>query len=140
MATALHAIEGEDTLAALLEFRCGALGVFIAATSIYPGYPRRLEVSGSQGTIILEHDRLAAIDLRDSPGERVAPAPAATAQNASSAAVADTAAHQAVLEDFLRAIATNTQPACSGSEARKSLVLAEAIYESSRTGKRVALA
>jgi len=139
MTAALHAIEAEDTLAALFEFKSGALGTFVASTAIYPGYPRRLELSGSQGTIILESDRIAAIDLRDSR-EQTTPVPSGAAQNAWSAAVADTSAHQAALEDFLHAIATNTEPACGGSEARKSLALAESIYESCRTGRRVAVA
>src|SRR5580704_16560749 len=60
---ALHAIEVEDTLIALLEFASGALGVLQATTSVYPGYPRRLELTGSEGTAILEQDRLIAADL-----------------------------------------------------------------------------
>src|SRR5689334_3728239 len=62
--TKLHTIEAEDTLAAILEFESGALGVLQAATSIYPGYPRRIELTGSKGTMILEQDRLIEIRLR----------------------------------------------------------------------------
>src|SRR6266571_4107274 len=65
MKTKLHTIEAEDTLAALLEFESGALGVLQAATSVYPGYPRRLELTGSEGTIIVEHDRIISADLRE---------------------------------------------------------------------------
>src|SRR5216683_3266302 len=60
--TALHTIEVEDTLIALLQFANGALGVLQATTSVYPGYPRRLELTGSQGTLIIEQDRLLAAD------------------------------------------------------------------------------
>src|SRR5205823_6637328 len=63
--TALHKIEVEDTLVATLEFSNGAVGTLEATTSVYPGYPRRLEVTGSEGTIIVEHDRIVAADLRD---------------------------------------------------------------------------
>src|ERR1700723_4296850 len=63
--TALHAIEAEDTLIALLEFANGALGVLQAATSVFPGYPRRLELTGSEGTLILEQDRLLAAELKN---------------------------------------------------------------------------
>src|SRR5437667_440602 len=65
--TALHAIEAEDTLIALLEFNTGALGVLQATTSVFPGYPRRLELSGSEGTIVVEQDRLLAANLKN-PG------------------------------------------------------------------------
>jgi UDP-N-acetyl-2-amino-2-deoxyglucuronate dehydrogenase len=61
----LHAIQAEDTLIAMLEFANGALGVLQAATSVFPGYPRRLELTGSEGTLIIEHDRLLAADLKN---------------------------------------------------------------------------
>jgi predicted dehydrogenase len=64
-ATRLHAIEVEDTVVAVLEFANGAVGTLEAATSAYPGYPRRIELTGSEGTVRLEGDRLAAIDLRE---------------------------------------------------------------------------
>src|ERR1700694_514411 len=62
--TALHAIEAEDTLIAMLEFANGALGVLQATTSVFPGYPRTLELTGSEGTLIIEQDRLLGADLK----------------------------------------------------------------------------
>jgi predicted dehydrogenase len=44
--------------------------------------------------------------------------------------VSDYRAHQAVLEDFIRAIETDSAPACDGLEARRSLALIESIYRS----------
>ena len=63
-ATRLHRIEVEDTAAALLEFESGALGLIEATTSVYPGYPRRLELTGTEGTIVIEHDRVTRTDLK----------------------------------------------------------------------------
>ena len=57
-ATILHAIETEDTALAILEFAGGALGTLQATTAAYPGYPRRVEITGSEGTVILEQDRI----------------------------------------------------------------------------------
>jgi predicted dehydrogenase len=48
----------------------------------------------------------------------------------SSPVVSDHRAHQAVLEDFIRAIETNSRPLCDGHEARRSLALIETIYKS----------
>src|SRR5262249_54712386 len=64
-ATRLHAIEVEDTAVAALEFASGALGTLEAATSAFPGYSRRLELTGANGTLILDGDDLVGIDLRD---------------------------------------------------------------------------
>ena len=46
VATRVHEIEVEDTAAAVLEFTSGAIGTIEAATSLFPGYPRRIEVTG----------------------------------------------------------------------------------------------
>jgi UDP-N-acetyl-2-amino-2-deoxyglucuronate dehydrogenase len=134
--TALHKIEAEDTLVALLEFANGAMGVLQATTSAYPGYPRRLELTGSEGTVIIEHDRLLASDSRNKASELKS---LGDDQNASesSAAVSDVRGHRAVIEDFIDAIRTNREPRCSGVEGLRSVALVEKIYEACRLGKRV---
>ena len=136
--TALHKIEAEDTLVALLEFKNGAIGTLQATTSVFPGYPRRVELTGSEGTLIIEHDRLLAADLRKVPENFRSTGDDQNA-SASSATVSDVRGHQAALEDFVRAIETNGTPRCSGAEARRSIALVEAIYSACSSGKRVAL-
>jgi UDP-N-acetyl-2-amino-2-deoxyglucuronate dehydrogenase len=139
MKTALHRIEGEDTVIALLEFASGAMGTLVAATSAYPGYPRRLELTGSEGTVILEHDRIIRADLRIPRPDLIGNDSGDRNQQATSAVVSDVRGHQAILEDFLRAIKTNSRPACDGKEGRRSVALIEAIYESARSGERTSV-
>ena len=117
-ATALHAIEAEDTAVAILEFASGALGVIQATTAAYPGYPRRVEITGTEGTVILEQDRILAANLRYPQAISSAPAPDDN-QSALSAVVNDVRGHQALFEDFLRSIerdATQTAMAAKGDE------------------------
>jgi UDP-N-acetyl-2-amino-2-deoxyglucuronate dehydrogenase len=128
IATALHAIEGEDTAVALLEFANGATGTLLATTASFPGYPRRIAVSGTNGTIILEHDRIVAIDLRDGEHRIAVAPPAKEIENTGSAAVTDFSGHQAVLEDFIRAIQEDRMPRVDGREGRRSVALIEQIY------------
>jgi UDP-N-acetyl-2-amino-2-deoxyglucuronate dehydrogenase len=137
-ATELHAIEAEDTATAILEFAGGALGLFHATTAAYPGYPRRVEISGTEGTVILEHDQIIAADLRNAPEESARIAPRDENQSASSAVVSDFRGHQAVIEDFLSAIQEDTVPACDGREGRRSLALVEAIYRAAGSPQRTA--
>jgi len=133
-ATALHKIESEDTAIALLEFANGALGTLQATTAAFPGYQRRVEITGTEGTAILEHDRIIALDLRNpAAAEQPSEAPTDTNLSASSAAVTDIRGHQKILEDFLHAIRTNAKPICDGTEGRKSVALIEAIYRASRS-------
>ena len=131
-ATILHKIEAEDTAVANLEFANGAVGTLLATTAAYPGYPRRLEITGTEGTVILEHDRIIAADLRNPPPDFAAITPGDSNQSASSAAVTDISGHKAILEDFLHAIANNTQPICNGREGRRSLALVASIYHSAQ--------
>ncbi len=134
----LHAIEAEDTATAILEFANGALGVFHATTAAYPGYPRRVEITGTNGTVILEHDQIIALDLCHGANETAGIVPRDENQSASSAVVSDFRGHQAVIEDFLSAIQKNANPVCDGHEGRRSLALVEAIYRAARSTKRFA--
>jgi len=132
-ATRLHPIKVEDTAAAVLEFESGALGIIEATTSSYPGYARRVDVSGSEGTLILEGDRLVATDLRGTEHAKTVP-PEPPPENAASATVSDSVPHQRIFEDFIQAIRTNAVPVCDAREARPSVAIIEAIYRSARSG------
>ena len=137
--TRLHAIEVEDTAVATLEFASGAIGTIEAATSAYPGYPRQLALTGSEGTVKLDGDRLAAIDLRRPlSGDRVSEVNAVSVA-ASSPVVSDVSAHRAVFQDFIAAIAHHGQPSCDGAQGRASVAVIEAIYRSSTTDRPVDL-
>ena len=138
--TALHDIEVEDTVVATLEFASGAVGTLEAATSVYPGYPRRVELTGTEGTLILEHDRLVAADLREPRAGLVVATDAGRGNPAAtSPVVSDVSGHREILSDFLRAVETGGTPLCDGREGRRSIELARAIYESARTGLTVRL-
>lgn len=137
--TALHEIEVEDTVVATLEFENGAVGTLEAGTSVYPGYKRRVEVTGSEGTVILEHDRIIAADLRVPLEEPIGPGEENANASATSPFVSDVRGHKTILEDFLQAIDTNRTPLCDGLEGRRSVELVQALYESSRTGRPVSL-
>jgi UDP-N-acetyl-2-amino-2-deoxyglucuronate dehydrogenase len=135
----LHTIEVEDTAVAILEFANGAIGTLEAATSAYPGYSRQIELTGTNGTVKLDGDELAAIDLQDGrEDERPAAVRSATA-SAASAVVADATPHIRVFEDFINAAGNGAAPVCDGAGGRRSTALIEAIYRSARTGQPVDL-
>lgn len=151
--TALHQIEVEDTVVAVLEFASGAVGTLECTTAAWPGYSRRVSITGAAGTVVIEHDRVVARDVRDAEGRAAgggesrrspdgAKAEGAKAENvsASSPVVADASAHRRVLEDFLEALDTGRAPRVTLKEARRSIALAEAIYESSRSARPVDVA
>lgn len=137
--TALHNIEVEDTLIATLEFANGAIGTLEATTSVYPGYARRLELTGSQGTVIMENDLILAADLRQPLKDFLAVKPEPVGERAVSPTVSDSSGHRRVIEDFVQALATGRPPLCNGQEARRSVEVVTALYQSSQTGEAVTL-
>jgi UDP-N-acetyl-2-amino-2-deoxyglucuronate dehydrogenase len=129
-ATLLHDIESEDTALALLEFASGAIGMLQATTAAYPGYARRVEITGSEGTVILEQDRIVAADLRNKDDSLISADTGDQNPSASSPVVSDVRGHRCAIEDFIHAIESNGTPVCDGEDGRRSLALVEAIYES----------
>ncbi len=140
-ANRLHqGIEVEDTVVAHLEFAHGGLGVLEATTATHPGSPRRIELHGTDGTIVLQDDEVHDWTLRDgspAPGNDVA---AATAFAAATHVMSDHRWHQRQLEDFVDAVRKQRPPLVDGREGLRSLALVLAVYASARTGRTVEVA
>jgi UDP-N-acetyl-2-amino-2-deoxyglucuronate dehydrogenase len=128
----LHSIEGEDTALALLQFASGAVGTLEATTAAWPGYPRRVEISGTEGTVVVEGDDVVAADLR-TPRPGLAGGSGASA-SAATAVVSDAAHHRRLFEDFARAVEERRAPACGGREGLRSIAVVEAVYAAAARG------
>ena len=129
--TMTHQIEGEDVGIAVLEFKSGALGAIQASTSMWPGYPERLEIFGERGSVILEGGK-----IRDWNIQGVAPFDKVQESSAPSGASDPMAIsyhlHRRQISEILENIRKHEKPAVDGYEAIKSLELIETIYRSSR--------
>ena len=57
----------------MLRFRSGAVGTIASSTAVFPGFPQRLEVSGTSGTVVIEDGAIVCRGLAsDSPGRACA--------------------------------------------------------------------
>ena len=145
--TKLHDIEVEDIALALLRFRSGALGTVVASTAIYPGLPERLEVSGSAGTVIIENGIcvLRAVSDQDLSGgiiRSMSTLPGGTGSIGSGATDPQAIgyeAHARQIADVLGALDGGREPMVTGEDARQTLEVVEAVYESARRHTAVAL-
>ena len=136
-------LEVEDTLVAVLRYRNGALGTLSAATSLYPGQPKVLELHGTKGTVRVKDDSLDLWQL-EGVSEAQQREIVQEDQKEASGTFADPMAmsfenHRRQFEDFLRAIDTDTTPLVDGREGLKSVELVTAIYRSAQAGKPVSL-
>jgi predicted dehydrogenase len=134
----LHKIESEDSVSAVLHYTSGALGVIQAATSLWPGYPERIEIHGTKGTAIVTGDQLTTWDVQDDRGE---PAPLASlSQSGASEPMAiSVIPFERQLLDFGEACKAGRPPACSGLDGYRALQLVQSIYSSCREGRKVGI-
>jgi UDP-N-acetyl-2-amino-2-deoxyglucuronate dehydrogenase len=144
-ATQAHRVEVEDTALALVTFASGAVGTVLSSTAAYPGFDQRLEITGTNGTVIVEDGTITRRALASDPADfrRSAPDAAGTPATGPAAAVnpagIDPSSHAAQIADLLTAIDNGREPAVTAEGARATLEVICAVYESARTGRRVAI-
>ncbi|MCD6290272.1 MAG: Gfo/Idh/MocA family oxidoreductase, partial [Anaerolineae bacterium] len=139
--TLVHNIETEDTAVAVLSYANGAMGIIEGTTTAYPGYPARVELHGSKGTIVLTEGQVTTWDLEDATDEERERVMQATT---SGTGAADPVAigyegHRRQIADMVEAIKTGRQPQVDGREARKAVEIIRAIYHSARLSQPVKL-
>ncbi len=138
--TMVHDIEVEDTATALLQFENGAIGVLESTSSVRSALKSNLQLHGENGTIVAnaQYDQIMFWDVKGYDP------PLPVSGNLQLGDIDDPWAypqtrHRIQLQDMVNAILEDRQPILSGDEARFSLAINMAIYESSRTGKEVFL-
>jgi UDP-N-acetyl-2-amino-2-deoxyglucuronate dehydrogenase len=137
VATMAHDIEVEDTAAAVVKFANGAMGVIESTSSIRPALKSRLEIHGENGTVVAnaQYDQILFWDIKGLAQEEIEP-------NISLGDIDDPWAypqvrHRIQLQDMVHAIREGRDPVLTGQDARVSLAIIMAIYESSTTGKEI---
>jgi predicted dehydrogenase len=133
---AVHKIESEDCVSALLRYKSGATGVIQAATAFWPGYSERIEIHGTKGSAIVTGDQLTAWDVQDD-SEEPPPLASQTKSGASEPMAISTIPFERQLADFGEACETGRPPACSGVDGFRALQLVKSIYSSCEQGRKV---
>jgi len=145
MATLAHErIAVEDTAMATLRFASGALGVIEATTAAYPGYLKRIEISGSEGSAAMEEEDIvrwdfAKPDRRDKQVQEAMAQRKSTGGGASDPSAIGHHGHAEQFRDLLEAIKKNRAPVVDGPGGRRSVEIILAIYKASETGKAIQL-
>lgn len=130
-------IEGEDNAVAALEFASGAIGTFVASTSVRPAQPRKIEIHGTEGTARLVDNEFTLIF----PGDEESAAGDGKATGGESP-MANFAfePHRDQFDEIFQAIQKGERPPVSGPESLDSLSFVEAIYRSAADGKTISVA
>ncbi|HWE60716.1 MAG TPA: Gfo/Idh/MocA family oxidoreductase [Chloroflexota bacterium] len=142
-ATAAHDIEVEDVAAAVLRFRNGATGTILGSTAIFPGLSERLEISGTNGTAIVEDGELVYLATQDIVGAAGTHGrPWQDSARATRAAHAPHAPpyggrHTDQIADFVDALRHGRPPEVTAADGRAALALVLAVYRAAATHREV---
>lgn len=141
IATLKHAIEAEDTGIAILKFKSGTLGTIYGSTSSFPGQFKSLEISGSEGTVVVVEDSLQMWQFAQ-PAERDNEIRKKYMNIAGGGGVSDPKnilfePHACNIAAFVAAIEANVPFEIDGREAKKAVEIVLAIYKSAKELKPV---
>lgn len=129
--SAVHRMETEDLVAAVLRFGSGAVGSLHATTACYPGFPEQIRLVGTKGSACLEGDALQ-IRLMDGT-QRDMGAPTVLGGGADPMAFSH-ANHLELIRNYVAALRSGVSPSPGGRDALQVQCLIESILESSAAG------
>lgn len=137
-------IEVEDVAVATLQFENGALGVIEATTTAYPGALKRIEISGSEGSAVLEEEDIKQWDFANEIPSDAKVRAEMVGKTDTGGGAADPSAishdgHTKIFEEAVKSINENRPSLINGHEGRRSVEVICAVYESAKTGKIVTL-
>jgi UDP-N-acetyl-2-amino-2-deoxyglucuronate dehydrogenase len=142
-ATLGHSIEVEDTATAILHFKNDALGVVYGSTASFPGQFRRLEITGTKGSVVQVENSFKVWQFADESDEdKIILKNYGEIEGGGG--VSDPAAiqfqpHARNIAAFIESIEKKQAFEIDGREARKSVEIILAIYEAAKTHEIVYL-
>lgn len=138
--TYLSDIEVDDTAAAIIKFRNGALGIVEATTAVRPkDLEGSLSILGSKGSVVI--NGFAVNKMENWQFENLSTEESAKiiSKYAEMPPNVYGFGHIRYLENVIDCIKNNRKALVDGFEGRKSLELINAMYESAETGKEIFL-
>ena len=141
--TAHERIDVEDNGAAVVDFRSGAVGIINASTSIYPGFSRRIEILGTEGSAVMEDEALTVWKFRSETeeDERIREKYSFIQSSGASSSATDLnyIGHMRQFDDFSSAVTGDGKLLVDGEEALKAVRIIRGIYRSAEEGRRITL-
>ena len=128
MTSGAHKMECEDTVAGVMKYRNGCVASLHASTAIFPGFPERIEISGSQGSATLSGGRLT---VHFTDGALLEEGKEASLGSGADPMAFSHQAHQSVIADFIEAATHGTEPLASLRSALDVHLLIDALIASS---------
>jgi predicted dehydrogenase len=128
-----HGIETEDAAVIALKWDSGAVGMIHGTTSAWPGNPRRLEIFGTEGAIVMVDNAFAQYTFKHAKPEdaEILKALGHVSETAAGAAAPGAMTHDlhtACFKEFIHALEQRDMSDTNALSARRSVALIEQIY------------
>ncbi len=135
-------IEVEDTAVAIIKFKSKSFGMVYGTTASFPGQSRKIEITGTRGTVVMEDNYFSVWEFVDptEDDEQIIKNfgnPVKSRQGASDPKSIPYEPHARNIAAFIESIEENYPFSIDGIEARKSVEIILKIYESSQKNKEV---
>lgn len=124
--TRFHSIDVEDSSVAMLEFENGAMGVIEATTCSCPGFDRRLEITGTEGSVVLVESRIEKLFIGGKPIPCSSDTPAV--DTASDPTAMSCHLHAMQIKNFIGAVLGKETLAVTAADGIRAVSLIEDIY------------
>ena len=128
-----HGIETEDAAVVALKWSDGAVGMIHGTTSAWPGNPRRLEIFGTEGAIVMVDNAFAQYTFKHAKTEdaEILKSLGHVSETAAGAAAPGAMTHDlhtACFKEFIHALEQGDMSDTNALSARRSVALIEQIY------------
>ena len=134
--TLYHKIEGEDIGIASLKFKSGALGTLSFGTSLYPGEPESISIYGTKGSIYFSGGKIISSTV-DKINNHLITNNTNLGSGASDPMAISDQLHISTIKNMINVILNDEKPKVDIYEAKKSVTLINAIYQSK--GNRIVI-
>lgn len=129
--------EVEDTAVISVKFKNGAIGVIEGTTSVFPGLDTVFSIGGSNGNVCFGDSGFYSWQFNKDPVPQ--PETVGSMGGLNCAYSKDNLGHTIQVEDMARAVLDDREPMVTGEDARSTVRIILAIYESARTGHEIVL-
>ena len=138
--TMSRSIPVEDTAAALLQMKSGAICVIEGTTTAYPGYSSTFTIYGEKGTVSFDDQHIISWDFIDQANAPTRPDLGDNVVGGASNPIdIGNYGHICLLRDIAQAVREDRTPMLPPEEAALAVKVICSIYTSSRTGKPVVM-
>ena len=127
--TLYHDIEGEDLGVASFKFKSGALGTLSFGTSLFPGEPESISIYGTKGSICFTGGKIISSTV-DNINNQLITNKTNLGSGASDPMAISDQLHISVIKNMINVILKDEKPKVDINEAKKSVALINAIYQS----------